>query len=229
MAEPMDTWRQERIELSRQTTAIAAGITSALASLEPANGWTLESLQDEDNHGTYRRIHGINGETLCLSFDHREKKVSVSGGYGQKVDGSHWSVRDSYRGDLTDPSATMSYTRPAAKLALDISRRVLPVYRQLLDVYQEHFKRDTDYRAGSVALFDELVALTNGGIRPGRVDSPGSADRTGSFYQDRQGTSYGDLRVSGPTSIELKMSVTPDFARKLCALIGSMLARKDQE
>ena len=196
-------------------TTTAVEIASALQRTEPDAGWTLEPA-DMDAFYKSPALCNTRGERFWLGLDEYKRRVTVHGTYGTMPDGRMWIPRDRVR-DAVDPAPTISADKAPDLIAKDIGRRFLPDYRKYLDLYRADVADATAFRAATSSLFDEIVALGNGWIKPNTRNDERSTERTASLY-DAPGINYGDLRVSGD-SVRIEVSATPEFAKRFAALL----------
>ncbi len=196
------------------TTAVA--IASALQRIEPDAGWALEPA-DVDACYHNPALSNTRGERFSLGLDDYKRRVTVYATYGTMPDGRRWVPRDRVR-DAVDPAPTISADKAPDLIAKEIGRRFLPDYRTYLDLYRADVADATAFRAATSALFDDIVALGNGWIKPNTRNDERSTERTASLY-DAPGITYGELRVSGD-SVRIELSATPEFAKRFAALLA---------
>jgi hypothetical protein len=209
-------WRQ-----AFQTTTVPA-IVAALAKLEPDAGWTLEPTE-----GRYPNpaIRNASGERFWLGVDDYKHRVTVHSTYGPMPDGRLWIPRDRVR-DAVDPSPTISADKAPDQIARDIARRFLPDYRKYLALYRSDVAAAIAFRNETASLFDELISLGNGWIKPDQRTDSRTAECTARLY-NAPGISYGDLRVSG-SHVRIELSVTPEFAKRFATLLATFAEADDQ-
>lgn len=145
---------------------IAAHIPAALGA------WTLEQVDEPCNW--YANLIGTGGARLHIAL--RSDRLEVSGIYPQSPDRGHMSARS--WGVLpyneTDPSMTVSATRPPEKIAADIARRLLPQY---LKLYQACLERKADQEERERQRMERmqtlrLVAIAGGLKTSSHIDHP---------------------------------------------------------
>jgi hypothetical protein len=209
-------WRQ-----AFQTTTVPA-IVAALAKLEPDAGWTLEPSEGRHHNPA---IRNASGERFWLGVDDYKRRVTVHGTCGPMPDGRTWIPRDRVR-DAVDPSPTISADKAPEHIARDIARRFLPDYRKYLALYRSDVADATAFRNQTASLFDELVSLGNGWLKPDQRTDDRGTERTARLY-NTPGISYGDIRVSGD-HVRIQVSVTPEFAKRFATLLGAFVEVDDQ-
>lgn len=218
----METYAEEQARAAAFYTVTIPAILAALNKIDPT-GWKQE--KPHEGHDYCRTAINPKGERLYFGFDRSKRKIEVSGSYGNKLNGTVWIPRDAWpkEGLPADPRPMISADKSPDQIAKDIARRLLPDYRTLRAKYLESVAASTDYRDRRDQFFAELCKLSGGRIRPRdsqwRQDAP-DGERTADL-RDVAGINYGDLKVSDD-SARFEISVTADFARKLCKMIAAM-------
>ncbi len=190
----------------------APGASIALAMLPPT-AFVYGRASNQVSHCWFTTPEPL----LSLGLDEYKRRVTVYATYGPMPDGRRWMPRDRVR-DAVDPAPTISADKAPDLIAKDIGRRFLPDYRKYLDLYRADVADATAFRAATSALFDDIVALGNGWIKPNTRNDERSTERTASL-SDAPGINYGDLRVSGD-SVRIEVSTTPEFAKRFAALLA---------
>lgn len=202
---------------------VMADICAHLNKIDPLANydvWTVDVDITQSLSLRRPRFSNASGEKFWIAIDSQTQKITIYGTYGQRLDGRTWIPRDESR-DEVDPQPTMDGNKTPAVLARDIARRFLPGYRRCLALYRASLKRDTDYLGGTVALFDELMTIAEGTMRPRQTTSNDTHERTADFHISDKIS--GTMRVSRTYVRFDHFSVSPDVARELVKVLGNHL------
>ncbi len=106
---------------------------------------------------TFRLFSGVDVDTLARDVDHGGEELWVR----TATIGTYWkpAVTGCYRAPVhIDARIGFSYPKPAARLAADIVRRLLPDYRSQLAEAREKQRHVNEYQARTKASLARLVA-----------------------------------------------------------------------
>jgi hypothetical protein len=186
----MSDYQRETAEKTLKTQRISAAIAASLST--GGELWEAEVQSGEYATYNYARLLGRDGEVLYLSFDYHRHKLTVSGSYGQLPDGRVWIPRDA---NVVEATATMSMDREPAQLARDITRRVLPTYRENRQLYKARVESMTEYHAAALSFKDALVTAADGRMYF-RADRGHDKSEHAGDIRNTAGISCGTLRVT---------------------------------
>jgi hypothetical protein len=199
---------------------VGPAIVKELAKLEPESHWRIKHKSE----GHWLEVVNDTGESISLYFDQWEGRVTACGNYAEMPDGQRWLASErmpyEWRKTKSDPRPTYSIERPAATIAKDLTKRLLPEYREIRAVNREQILSRCDFVSTGRNLTAELQDLGRGLLGPFRQSKEGSGDFSASFTQDTGGVSYGSLQVSGD-HIRMEVSLSPAAIKKILAALAA--------
>ena len=181
-------------------------LTGQLADLLSAAGeaWAADMHR---HHADQRILRGPAGEVVVIAPAREPRRLSISGSFW--LDGADLHHHRS-RGD--GPCAiTVSSDRPAATIAAEIRRRLLPAYRASLEAARRRKAEHDAHEAYVATTTADLAALV--GASPSR-------DQPGKFVagHGRRYCARVEIYTTGDVRMELSR-LTPDEARQILAIL----------
>ncbi len=178
------------------------------------NGWTRSTRYDnEEPAGHDWRARLENGEeSLFLSNTWAGKgKLHISGTYPDKVQ------HDTAQRVGHPSSINVTITKSAEQIAKDITRRLLPEYREMLAKALKQHADDVAFKNGTEETKKEVAKIINGRLRDGSDTVHGAGNI--------------DVQVSSPTSLRLTghcLYVSLDQLRKIKAACPELFTRREE-
>lgn len=201
----MNDYRAEQAE----KTAVLRTLSAQVAA-ELGNGWTVEPEQLDESGRPYfgRPLAYINdgaGSRLMLEPDHRGRlEIRALFEHDRRVN---------YPEHIT---ITVAVTRPAAAIAREITRRVLPRYAEERVALAERIDKVNGHDTRAHDLAVELAAA----LGLSKPEQDGSGSYTLRIGVDNLGVHYGDITISGPDYVRCDFTAKPDAARRIAAALA---------
>lgn len=146
---------------------------------------------------------------------------------GSLPDGWHEHAPRSYETDApSNPDIGVATTKTAKQIAGDITRRLLPGYREYLDATRARKARSDAHHDGVEQAGDRLIALSGGRAR---WDDPNRHSRGGKPVRLSEidlfgvpGVSYGKATVHGDGGVRLAVNLTAEGAEAFFRAMGKL-------
>lgn len=203
-----ETWEQsrdrERLETKRRYTELYEGVASHLP------GWTVQVQPSDcwEGQWTYKLVSNVTGQAIHLSI--KKGRVNVSGYWPQDVDGRYMSPRDV---NAESPSIGVSLSRGVEAIATKIQRRLLKPYLTIWGLLTARVEQRKAYvnkkQTGWKAIIDSGYVVSPRGEAGVNGDPTASIRFGGSSGDYDYSRGYGDVRMTGDDSVEIKLSSLP--------------------
>jgi len=166
---------------------LAGEIATALGG-----GWTCEEPKEE--FGDYIcYLRHADGYVLRLYIYRDKTRLFIAGMYPKTRDGQ----RVSSYSDKADPEITCAFARGSAAIAKEIERRLLPPYLEMWAEMSERARSHDAHEEGKEQAKLRIMAAVP-------LDFNQDTD-TADFRFKNGGDFYGDVRMNGPDSVEIKI------------------------
>ena len=211
---PVETWEQRREREKAESIATRRALFTGVAAYLP--GWNV--LETEDEYLGYR-FALVNGQGPKVTIDGSNRGMwNVSGYWPMSDTGGYMTPSDVRE---TSPSIGVGKSKTPEQIARDITRRFLPEYLRVYNLLVSKKIERLAYKDRKRVNWETVV---NSGL----VDSPrgmfnprkdGYTDPQADPYADvrikgangetNYNAGYGELRMTGENSFELKLSSLP--------------------
>jgi hypothetical protein len=175
------------------------------------NGWTAQPGHHSDD--TY--LSGPDGESIHLLFSGygNHRRIQIAGS-------AEPEMYEHIPYNTHMPKITVSEDKPAIRIAGDIERRLLPLYRPLLvELFERKRSRDTFQRESNMLAQLLLGALGDGCTLRARSHQGSDAPHIYINGAASDRAIHGDVEVRGPDSVKFEITVAAGAA---VALAGSI-------
>jgi hypothetical protein len=194
----------------------------------------LFSFEDENNFRFCVRVWGehknIKGASLIFGYDHKKKTIAVMGSYPRGVKGEILLYNSNYG---TNPqqeypaSINVSIKKTAEQIAKDIERRFMGDHDKAIKLALTRLDKQTRKQNSRETLLAELAGIMgvehyseknkeeNRSVEQAHIHRYYGSDNP--VYSMNIKTDYAGQEVS------FDLQVTPDVARKICAVLGEVI------
>lgn len=192
-----------RAETKARYTALYEGVASHLP------GWRTQIQPSEcwEGQWSYKLVSNVIGQALTLVI--QRDKVGVSGYWPQDVDGRYMSPRDV---NAESPSISVSLSRGPKAIANEMQRRFLKPYLTVWGLLIERVEQRKAYVNKKQANWQKIAGsgwVTSPHGEAGVNGDPTASIRFGGRDDYDYSRGYGDVRMTGDDSVEIKLSSLP--------------------
>lgn len=194
---------------------LSQSIALELSALSSTLNWSAECSENFNDRTTLRRTDGLT-LTLIPGYDWANKiSIQHVRPRGDQKNGQGGYV-DLYEngGRIATPIINVGETKTAAKIAQDITRRLLPAALRIDELALNSIAKDAKCNAGTKALRYELSALMNQECNEEQQDNH--------VHFGGAKIGYGTFRIDGPDSVKVELHTDKGHALKVAAFLKTL-------